>query len=1119
MAIDFPNTPTNGDTFTVGSVTWIYVSATTSWNVNSSAAFALDADVVHKAGTETITGVKTFTANPAIQSTSGIPSLDITSIQAGGYAPAFLNLARQGVASAATPDAQGIGEIRFSGLTTTSAYFAGASINANSYVNTATGAPTDLAFYTHSGTSLLERMRIDSKGAVTMLGSSTSGSNNAALKVQDTTGTGAPLILYASSGTAATDIRWRFWDGVLDFFSNYNAPKLNFETYHSNQFDGSIYWTRGRGTIASPANLIVDDYIFDINLLGRWNGAETTAAFLSFQYSGDAPTNNDSAQQTTLAQVGLSMSLRHSDWGNNEMLRINSEADVQLGVPSGGYFKNAWTDARAKFTLIGGDGIWAVRTITASIATDVLTVTVAPAGGNLIRRGMRLFSSTPGLIPPGVYITTFGTGTGGTGTYNLSTNIGTVASQTLLLSSRPMHNPTLRLRNVSDTAAGYLNGAVEFWNDSTAGDGTGTKGFIASEMLGTGSAALVFGTASTTQNAVEKFRITSTEVFLRNLSVGLTIENGKLYTSGTNGGLYTVADNGSGSNSLVEQTTGTVRLKSTASGSYSELSLSGNSATLTTTGGGTFFIASAAMDLAGIADTATTASHYFVEVASNGDIQPKTLANVKTEIVTTAAVNSAAATTVGTVTSGIWNAGQVTSSAQITAQTATSYAQLGIDSGGSLTVGRQDSVSSSPYIDFNSGATTVDFDSRISASGGTGSSGGGTLTITAGSLSISGAAAGTITVGNGLTSGTINLGGAAVTSAGSVNILSAGTTSGTKTINIGTSGSTGSTTTINIGTAGGTTPTTNFFGPTIFNTSLSLSGVADTATAATHYFVETGSDGLIRPKTLANVRTEVVTGAAITSGGGATDSLVVHLAGTETITGAKTFQSTTLIGIGTSQTIQLIPGTGGGGIEIGRTDNVASTPFIDFHSGTTGANDFDARIIASGGTASAGNGTLTLTAATVSHSGLTTLGNDTTQSAGNFIMNGGAIRISANTGGLLLWGGVSSEGGASLELYGSTHGSQANRAILDTDYFWVRSRDTFTTKLIFDSTAAFSVPITSTGTISATGLAGSLLSSANPLADGTAGPGTSAIPSRQDHIHPGSSGGASWNEIFMLMGA
>jgi hypothetical protein len=44
---------------------------------------------------------------------------------------------------------------------------------------------------------------------------------------------------------------------------------------------------------------------------------------------------------------------------------------------------------------------------------------------------------------------------------------------------------------------------------------------------------------------------------------------------------------------------------------------------------------------------------------------------------------------------------------------------------------------------------------------------------------------------------------------------------------------------------------------------------------------------------------------------------------------------------------------------------------------------------------------------------------------------------------------------------------------------------------------------TITGTIGATGLAGSLLSSATPAALGTAAQGTSAIPSRQDHVHSG----------------
>jgi hypothetical protein len=69
-------------------------------------------------------------------------------------------------------------------------------------------------------------------------------------------------------------------------------------------------------------------------------------------------------------------------------------------------------------------------------------------------------------------------------------------------------------------------------------------------------------------------------------------------------------------------------------------------------------------------DTATAATHYYVEIASDGAIRPKTLADVRTEIVVTAAVNSAAATTLGTVTSGTWNATAITDAYLATISTA-----------------------------------------------------------------------------------------------------------------------------------------------------------------------------------------------------------------------------------------------------------------------------------------------------------------------------------------------------------------------------------------------------------------------------------------------------------------
>ena len=57
-----------------------------------------------------------------------------------------------------------------------------------------------------------------------------------------------------------------------------------------------------------------------------------------------------------------------------------------------------------------------------------------------------------------------------------------------------------------------------------------------------------------------------------------------------------------------------------------------------------------------------------------------------------------------------------------------------------------------------------------------------------------------------------------------------------------------------------TTPTaTNRinFGGYIYPTSINLTGSADSASAASHYFFESASDGFVRPKTLANVRTEI----------------------------------------------------------------------------------------------------------------------------------------------------------------------------------------------------------------------------------------------------------------------
>ena len=72
----------------------------------------------------------------------------------------------------------------------------------------------------------------------------------------------------------------------------------------------------------------------------------------------------------------------------------------------------------------------ATNNITASFATSVMTVTVVDVA--TIKVGSAITGTG---VPANTYVTSFGTGTGGTGTYNLSTAPGTVASAAGIVAS------------------------------------------------------------------------------------------------------------------------------------------------------------------------------------------------------------------------------------------------------------------------------------------------------------------------------------------------------------------------------------------------------------------------------------------------------------------------------------------------------------------------------------------------------------------------------------------------------------------------------------------------------------------------------------------------------------
>lgn len=310
--------------------------------------------------------------------------------------------------------------------------------------------------------------------------------------------------------------------------------------------------------------------------------------------------------------------------------------------------------------------------------------------------------------------------------------------------------------------------------------------------------------------------------------------------------------------------------------------------------------------LSGVSDTATAATHYFVETATDGYIRPKTLANVKTEIVTTAAVNSAAATTVGTITSGTWQGGVIsatyidTAIARLAGPTFTGT----VTAGGNIVQTKADAR----FYSVGTKGTNWGFAfNEVTGSGRwailtdavaeSGSNAGTNLSIYrySDASAYLGApvninrSSGLVTLENNLAvGGTVYTGTSATATAashywvatGSDGIIRPKTLANVKT-EIVTTAAVNSAAATTVGTITSGTWNGSVIGATYIDTAIArLAGptftgtvtaatldltTAATATAATSYWVETGSDGVVRPKTLANVKTEVVTTAAVNS--------------------------------------------------------------------------------------------------------------------------------------------------------------------------------------------------------------------------------------------------------------
>jgi hypothetical protein len=453
------------------------------------------------------------------------------------------------------------------------------------------------------------------------------------------------------------------------------------------------------------------------------------------------------------------------------------------------------TAATHYYVEIASDG--AIRPKTLANATAELVTTAAVNSAAATTVGIITSGEWQGTVIDGQY---GGTGVANTGkTITLGGNFTHTGAHTLDVTTTATTSITLPTTGTLATTSNKLSVFAATSSSELAG-------VISDE---TGSGVLVFGTAPT---------------FTTTIDGGATFGAFASSTALTLGYTSTAASTTNISTGAVASaTTKTINLGTGgAAGSTTNINIGDAD-------GGTTAIASPTVTVAGVADTATAATHYYVEIATDGTVRPKTLANVKTEIVTTAAVNSAAATTVGTITSGTWNGSVISAT----------YGGTGLSSlgtGVATWLGTPSSANLLSAITDETGSGALVFGTAPTFT--TSIDGGATFGAFASSTSLTlgytSTAASTTNISTGATASTV-----------------------TKTVNLGTGGAAGSTTNINIGSSvAGTT--------TISSPNITISSLADTATTATHYYVETAS-GNILPKTLANVKTEIVTTAAVNS--------------------------------------------------------------------------------------------------------------------------------------------------------------------------------------------------------------------------------------------------------------